>query len=151
MPRFHEANKPKWVSVSATFYVWLWFCCNKHWVELNKTPKPYIVIPLWWEYTCDWMDSPHKEPATPIIFQCHYGITKLAYRFVLLWQYYMFTWRRHQMETFPALLALCVGNSQVNGEFPSQRLVTWSFQTPSRSLRRHSDEWIGTQWLFHCP
>ena len=28
------------------------------------------------------------------------------------------------METFSALLALCVGNSQVTGEFPSQRPVT---------------------------
>ena len=31
------------------------------------------------------------------------------------------------METFSALLALCVVNSQVNGEFPSQRPVTRSF------------------------
>ena len=37
------------------------------------------------------------------------------------------TWRRHQMETFSALLALCVGNSSVTGEFPSQRPVTRSF------------------------
>ena len=28
------------------------------------------------------------------------------------------------METFSALLALCVGNSPVTGEFPPQRLVT---------------------------
>ena len=31
------------------------------------------------------------------------------------------------METFSTLLALCVGNSPVTGEFPSQRPVTWSF------------------------
>ena len=31
------------------------------------------------------------------------------------------------METFSALLALCVGNSLVTGEFPSQRPVTQSF------------------------
>ena len=31
------------------------------------------------------------------------------------------------METFSALLALCVGNSPVNGESPSQKLVTRSF------------------------
>ena len=36
-------------------------------------------------------------------------------------------WWRHQMETFSALLALCVGNSPVAGEFPAQRPVTWSF------------------------
>ena len=34
---------------------------------------------------------------------------------------------RHQMETFPALLALCVGNSPVTSEFPAQRPVTRSF------------------------
>ena len=36
-------------------------------------------------------------------------------------------WWRHQMETFSALLALCVGNSPVTGEFPAQRPVTRSF------------------------
>ena len=37
------------------------------------------------------------------------------------------TWWRHQMETFSALLALCVGNSPVTGEFPAQRPVTRNF------------------------
>ena len=37
------------------------------------------------------------------------------------------TWWRHQMETFSASLVLCVGNSPVTGEFPSQRPVTRSF------------------------
>ena len=31
------------------------------------------------------------------------------------------------METFSALLAICVGNSSVSGEFPAQRPVTRSF------------------------
>ena len=37
------------------------------------------------------------------------------------------TWWRHQMETFSALLAICVGNSPVSGEFPAQTPVTRSF------------------------
>ena len=37
------------------------------------------------------------------------------------------SWWRHQMETFSALLVLCVGNSPVTGEFPSQRPVTRGF------------------------
>ena len=62
------------------------------------------------------------------------------------------------METFSALLALCVGNSSVPGEFSTQRTVTlsfkvffdvsptkrlsnqswgWWFETPSHSLWRH--------------
>ena len=71
------------------------------------------------------------------------------------------TWWHHQMETFSALLALCVGNSLVTGEFLSQRLVMWSFdvffdlclnirlskqswgwgfEMPSRSLWHHCNE-----------
>ena len=67
-------------------------------------------------------------------------------------------WRRHQMKTFSALIALCAGNSPVTSEFPSQRPVTrsfdvffvlrlnkrlskkswvWWFETPSCSLWRH--------------
>ena len=62
------------------------------------------------------------------------------------------------MEAFSALLALCVGNSPVTGEFPSQKPVTrsfdvyfdlrlnqrlskqswgWWFETPLRPLWRH--------------
>ena len=37
------------------------------------------------------------------------------------------SWWRHQMETFSASLALCEGNPQPTGGFPSQRPVTRSF------------------------
>ena len=68
------------------------------------------------------------------------------------------SWWRHQMETFSALLAICAGNSPVPGEFPAQRPVTrsfdvffdlrlnkrlskqsrdWWFETPAWSLWRH--------------
>ena len=77
-------------------------------------------------------------------------------------------WWRHQMETFSALLALSVGNSPVNGEFPAQRPVTrsfdvffdlrlnkrlskqpwgWWFETPSWSLWRHCN---GDVITFPC-
>ena len=39
-------------------------------------------------------------------------------------QKYMLSWRRHQMETFSTLLALCEGNSPVTARFSSQRPVT---------------------------
>ena len=69
-------------------------------------------------------------------------------------------WWHHQPDTLSALLALCAGNSPVTGEFPSQGPVTRSFhaffdlrlnkrlskqprrrwfETPSRSLWRHSN------------
>ena len=73
------------------------------------------------------------------------------------------TWWRHEMETFSALLATCVGNSPVPGEFPAQRPVTrsfyvffnlrlnkslskqwrgWWFETLSRPLWRHRNDHV---------
>ena len=40
---------------------------------------------------------------------------------------FSYSWLRHQMETFCALLALFEGNSPVTSEFPAQRAVTQSF------------------------
>ena len=78
------------------------------------------------------------------------------------------TWR-HPMETFSALLALCVGNSTVTSKFPSQRPVTWSFdvffdlhlnkqlseqsrrrwfEMQSRSFWRQCND---TKWWLCCP
>ena len=86
------------------------------------------------------------------------------------------SWWRHQMEPISALLALCVGNSPVTGEFPSQRPVTrsldvffdlrlnkrlskqsrgWWFKASSCSLSRHCNmiilcngiESINFSWL----
>ena len=72
------------------------------------------------------------------------------------------------METFPALLAICAGNSPVTGEYPAQRPVTrsfdvlfdlrlneqfskqswgWWFVTPSRRLWRHSNDYLNQWWL----
>ena len=52
------------------------------------------------------------------------------------------------METFPALLSICVGNSPVTGEFPSQRPVTRSFDVffHLRLNKRLSKQWWG--WWF---
>ena len=61
------------------------------------------------------------------------------------------TWWRHQMETFSALLAICVGNSPVPGEFPAQRPVTRSFDVffDLRPNKRLSKQWWG--WSFETP
>ena len=66
------------------------------------------------------------------------------------------------METISALLAICAGNSSVPGDFPAQRPVTrikdvffdlrlnkrlskqswgWWFETVSRPLWRHRNDW----------
>ena len=58
---------------------------------------------------------------------------------------------RHQMEAFSALLALCVGNSPVTGDFPSQRTSNaelWCFFDVGESkwLNKMSSWWFETQW-----
>ena len=71
------------------------------------------------------------------------------------------SWWRHQMEAFSPFLTICVGNSPITGEFPSQGPVTrsfdgffnlrlkkglckqswgWWFETPLHSLWRHCNE-----------
>ena len=59
---------------------------------------------------------------------------------------FVWTWWRHQMETFSALLALCAGNSPVPGEFPAQRPVTRSFDVffdlrPNKRLSKQPWGW----------
>ena len=82
------------------------------------------------------------------------------------WSY---AWWRHQMETFSALLAICVGNSPLTSEFSTQRPVTlsfdvffdlrlikrlskqsgcWWFETPSRQLWRHCYG-IQNEWWYN--
>ena len=63
----------------------------------------------------------------------------------------MLWWWRHQMETFSVLLALCVENSPVTGEFPSQRPVTRGFDIffDLRLNKRLSKQSLG--WWFETP
>ena len=88
--------------------------------------------------------------------------------------YYVVAWRRHQMETFSASLAICAGNSPVHGEFPSERPVArsfdvfldlrpnirlskqswgWWFDTPFSPLWRHCDGLPEKVEAYHagCP
>ena len=66
-------------------------------------------------------------------------------------QWLKHSWWRHQMETFSALLAFCAGNSPINGEFPTQRPVTWSFDISFDLLlnKRLSKQSWG--WWFETP
>ena len=58
------------------------------------------------------------------------------------------SWWRRQIESLSALLALCVGNSPVTGEFPSQRPVKRSFDVSLICAlnKRLSKQWWG--WWF---
>ena len=73
------------------------------------------------------------------------------------WTWYpwhQISWWRHQMETFSALLAICAGNSPVPGEFPTQRLVTRSFDVffdlhlNKRLSKQSWGRWLET---LSCP
>ena len=61
------------------------------------------------------------------------------------------SWWRHQMETSSALLALCAGNSPVNGELPAQRTVTRNFEVffdldrNKRLSKQSRRRWFETQ------
>ena len=61
------------------------------------------------------------------------------------------TWWRHQMEIFSTLLVICVGNSPVPSEFPTQRPVTRSFDVffDLHPNKRLSKQWWG--WWFETP
>ena len=96
------------------------------------------------------------------------SLDRVCYRTEGHWHIYQhhpkcFTWWRHQIETFSALLAFYAGNRFVSSEFATQRSVTrsfdvffdlrlnkwlskqcweWWFRTPSCSLWRHCHEVI---------
>ena len=82
----------------------------------------------------------------------------------------LFTRRRHQMETFPAFLALCAGNSPSPVNSPHKRPVTrsfdiflhlrlnnqlskqswgWWFETPPHSLWRHCNDLAAPNWIWY--
>ena len=69
-------------------------------------------------------------------------------------QHALWSWWRHQMEAFSALLAICAGNSPVPGEFPAQRPMTQSFTVffdlhPNKRLSKQRWGW----WYetLSCP
>ena len=57
------------------------------------------------------------------------------------------------METFPALLAICAGNSPVTGEFPAQGPVMRNFDVffDLRLNERLSKQWEAVIWDVIAP
>ena len=139
---------------------------------------------MWWIHRWP-KDSPHKGPVCGKCFhvimlhhitqniQCLFHcilFLVVGYRKILpIPSRLLYSWWRHQMETFSALLAICAGNSPVTGEFPAQKPVTrsfdvffdlrlnerlskqswgWWFETPSCPLWRHSNVLLGQ--LYDC-
>ena len=73
--------------------------------------------------SCKWYQSMVQK-----MFIHHlWDFENCIYIYIIIFSVDGFTWWCPQMETFSTLLALCVGNSPVTGEFTSQRPVTRSF------------------------
>ena len=131
-------------------YLWWWGKRSQHSRRMHTRNLTYIAR------------GPRKKVKYAQVYLQYivYNTHKLLLHHVLSKWY---PWWRHQMETFSALLALCAGNSPVPGEFPTQRLMTRSFdiyfdlrlnerlskqtwgswfQTPSCPLWRHCNVYL---------
>ena len=100
----------------------------------KKVPvQPVMIISSkWWHFRFNIQTLKNAiliQPTNTIHFVKSYFYTMMS--FVVFYHSTrscsFHSWWRHQMETFSALLAICVGNSRVPGEFPAQRPVTRSF------------------------
>ena len=137
------------------------------WPQLIKAirPGPAGYTRIWWSGYANEKQSPKKKPNVKFHFQKSDDGGGNPTDDDQAENVCTYTWWRHQMETFSALLAFCAGNSPVTGEFPAQRPVTrsfdvtfdlrlnkplsvqpcgWWFETPSCSLWRHCNESVPT-------
>ena len=96
-------------------------------------------------------DKPLSEPVMASWLSLGFSELKLYWHADRRWIFCSPTWWCHQMETFSALLAICAGNSPVNGEFPAQRPVKRSFDVffDLRLNKRSSKQPWG--WWFETP
>ena len=139
-----------------------------HRSQVNSPHKGQWRGALMFSLICVWISGwvNNREAGELRRYRAHYDVSVM---YSLFWIYVLalqfsedyITWWHCQMETFSALLGLCVGNSSVTGEFPTQRPVTrsfdvffdlrlnkrlgkqsrrWWFETPSCSLWRRSNE-----------
>ena len=82
-------------------------------------------------HVCNWIQNENISSARCDAYKRTVnGIMRKPCYKAPIWRWWwrkFYSWWRHQMETFSALLDFCAGNSTVTGEFPSQRPVTQSF------------------------
>ena len=76
---------------------------------------------------CRWFESPWRPCDVTVMESTVLNGTRDGLQYQFKVRLFCISWRRHQMEPFSALLAICVVNSPVTGEFPAQRPVTQSF------------------------
>ena len=91
--------------------IWICICCP-FWLLQWTDRRQWSTL-----WTC-------KISKTKLIGECSRQIHRRC--FISSLKFWL-AWWRHQMETFSALLAVCVGKSSVTGELLTQRPVTRSF------------------------
>ena len=115
--------------------------------QCTVRPIAELCIIIKWHNTCtcvlrcvliDWFTYGDRRELSLYIHKhihCrnvyHTHICIFIYMKILISELYIYwscryTWWRHQMETFSALLALCAGNSPVIGEFPHEGQWRWT-------------------------
>ena len=93
--------------------------------------------------------EPGYQQAWSILNSFTYLLSSVIYIYITeVCHRWFWSWWRHQIETFSALLAICARNSPVTGKFPAQRPVTRSFDVffDLRLNKRLSKQWWG--WWF---
>ena len=98
------------------YYKSTWF--RNHYLEALLIYTDYLDTSWWMQIS--WRKIGARLAATTILTR------DTNMNVVIEAQESLYTWWRHQIKTFSALLALCEGNSPVTGEFPTQRPVTRS-------------------------
>ena len=111
--------------------------------QMSRNVSPAVFISIIMVRFCSSMYSLHDNNSSVVAVQCCCRMGPA------------YSWWHHQMETFSALLALCVGNSPETGEFPTQRPATRSFDVffDLRLSKRPWGWWFGTpSWSSwrHC-
>ena len=91
---------------------------SSEWSTMLLPTKVRLILEVWGHIDQDKFTGFHVMISW---LECQWSYTA-GYELASTW-----TWWRHQMEAFSALLALCAGNSSVLVEFPTQRPVTRSF------------------------
>ena len=122
---------PSLIEWNSLPYVWcLWYVDTNHYIhdiDENNCSKLRNI----------WLNNP-VIGFSPNVAKIYNSMLVVIYCcFVLHGQAFPsapITWWRHQMEIVSALLPLCVGNSLVTGEYPSQRPVMQSFWCPLWSV-----------------
>ena len=116
----------------------------------TKVKVLLTMVQLQFKLICQpWITVKFSIPCTHFRFMAKYKSIIRAFFFTR--NHSTHIWWRHQMETFSALLALCAGNSPVNGENPTQRPVTRSFDV---FFDLRLNRWLSKQtwgWWFETP